>query len=1008
MSKLQDKPARDPARAASPANHATVFASAGSGKTWLLISRIIRLLLADVRPDRILAITFTRKAAAEMQLRLTERLRDWVEIPDGELGRELRNIGAGARTDTVRAARRLYERLLFSERPVRTTTFHAFCQDILRRFPLEAGVPAAFDVTEHARELQAQAWSALSNEATRQPDGELAATMQTLLDHCGGLFNTQTALDDFLAHRSDWWAFTQSQPEPIEYASDKLLQQLDTSPARKPIESLFDDLNVARMRQFCVYLGKHATPTTSAHAEQLAGACDAAVRDRSAFNKVREVFLTEKNEPRARGPTATQRASMGAAGEQEFLTLHRTLSAAVLETFDQLARQDTWERSRAWYFAGAHYLSRYQAIKRARRQLDFSDLEWRACELLNDSRNAQWMQYKLDQRIDHFLIDEFQDTNPTQWRLLLPLLTALTGQTQDATRPRSVFLVGDDKQSIYGFRRANPELQRVAADWLHRELQARTYPLTKSWRSSPAIIAFVNCLFSTHAQAAFAQSFEPHQAHHETLWGRVELLPLSQAQADAPDAQGPGLQLRNPLTQPRAENDDTAHYQEGRQIAARIQKLLAEGTVVETPQGARPVRFEDIIILRRSRTHIEQLERALREAEIPYIGADQGTLLDNLEIRDLVALLETLVTPYNNMALAQILKSPLFGAGDDDLVALAQHKPGNWKERLERLAPTLPDEHALSRAHKLLTQWRAMAGKIPVHDLLDRVFAEIDVIGRYQAAAKPWRRQQVKVNLTEFLDVALEVDSGRYPSLVHFIDRLHAYRSYGREAPDAPPSREESRVRIMTIHAAKGLEAPVVFLAASTAVSSHSGAHRALVRWPAESTRPESMLLLGRRASLDGVSRIFVEENELKEQRESLNLLYVALTRARQVLIISGCELTQEREDLSWYGLAELTMATVGKSDDDNVRFLEHGQSGLPIPASMDASEPVAIDSRLRRRVEIGNDARYMTPSRQTEAGAITGSCEPDARLRGLAIHRMLELLCRGQCNDTAMLNRIA
>jgi ATP-dependent helicase/nuclease subunit A len=655
-----------------------------------------------------------------------------------------------------------------------------------------------------------------------------------------------------------------------------------------------------------------------------------------------------------------------------------------------LARLATRRRTLAWYWAGQAYLGHYQRIKRQRRVLDFADLEWRAYQLLNRPDHAEWVQYKLDQNIDHFLIDEFQDTNPTQWRLLLPLFEELAAGASE--RGRSVFLVGDVKQSIYGFRRARPELQPIASRWLEERLGARRFPLDVSWRSPPAIIDFVNRVFEDGPLAEQLQGFHPHVAQRRGLWGRVEVLPRVAAGEAAPHGDGAGL--RNPLHAPRAGDPAPPHYGEGRLIAARIKGLIAGHTVVGEAQQAHPLGYDDIIILVRDRNHVRHIERALREAGIPYLGTEQGTLLQHLEVQDMVALLECLITPFDDLTLAQLLRSPLFGAQEQDLVLLAQRDGRSWWERLRALAPALPQDHALGRARALLQDWAGLAGRIPVHDLLDRIYGQIDVLGRYEQASHPAQRAQVRANLVRFLELALEVDSGRYPSLVHFINRLRSLRAQGRDAPDSPPAPgREARVRIMTIHAAKGLEAPVVLLADCTGSDHRARAHRTLIDWPASEPRPRLMLLSGLRAEVDDSIRSLQEQAHAAALHEEANLLYVALTRAQQLLVISASGADTGSD---WYSLIRSRTEAMGRSAQDGTWSMEYGAppSAPKPPAPGDGDrDGLEIDARLSQPLKLSPAQISIAPSHTMGPGGMVHSSDDAALLRGTAIHRFLERL---------------
>ncbi len=983
-----------PLNAADPRRSAAVLASAGTGKTWLLVTRLIRLLLDGARPDGLLAVTFTRKAAAEMQLRLLQRLRELAECDSTTLDATLTGIGAPADQDTRARAQRLYEELLYSASPLRITTFHAFCQELLRRFPLEADVPAGFEVLESSGILIETAWDSLFAEATLQPDAALAHSLDILFERCGSLHNTRIALLEFLGHRSDWWAFCPEGEDAARFTSGYLDQAYAIDPARDYAGEFLDRQTHADFHDFAVLLATHHTSTNSQHAAIIHQALNLDLPAVERITLLRTALLRTDGEPRARKASGVQEKSLGSAGQVRFLELHEELCVRLMDLEDRLRRVVNHTLTQAWIMAGLRLLEHFQQLKLERRQLDFSDLEWKAYCLLTQAGNAHWVQFKLDQRIDHLLIDEFQDTNPTQWRLLLPLLEEIVAGGNE--RARSLFLVGDAKQSIYRFRRADARLLEHAAQWLQQQNGADLYDLDKSRRSAPAIMTCVNAVFGSGILHERLAHFHPHATYLDDSWGRVEILPPP----ESPVAVAPRTGLRDPLRTPRPEPGDSTHDLEAQHITMRIQELIAQGIGVPDEQGMRALGYQDIIILLRRRTHAESYERALRNAGIPYLGAARGALLASLEIRDLVALLNILIVPYDDLALAQVLRSPLFAASDEDLMQLA-HDDGPWNDRLARLGPTLPPAASLARAARLLVRWRELAGRLPVHDLLDRIYSEGNLPARYVAAFPVALHPRVRANLTRFIELALEVDSGRYPSLAHFLARVRELRASTQDAPDAAPPPGGARVRLMTIHAAKGLEAQVVILADTGPVRSRNKAYQALVDWPAATDRPQHFLLTGGKDTLDTFSRQRLAEQQLAEQREEANLLYVALTRAKRVLIISSASADED----SWYNLIKAPLGTAGAvTTADGSVLLESGSSTAAPAVASPAVTATVIDPRMRQTLATVREDDEIAPSHST-GESDTAAFEEDGLLRGRAIHRLLELLCqRPDAKDGRML----
>ncbi len=971
----------DPLLAADPRRNAVVKASAGVGKTYLLVTRLIRLLLAGARPEGILAITFTRKAASEMQNRLSERLLELARADDEELEQALRHIGLSNEAGIRQRARQLYEDLLRAEHGVRTTTFHAFCQDILRRFPLEADVPPGFELMEKTGALRREAWDALYNQAAQQPDEEPARSLESLLEYCNGLHNLHQALDSFLDHRSDWWAYQCHGGGPAQSAAERLQNQLNIDENRDPVDE-FVQAHQGTITEFSRLLGQHGASNYQKAARALADAL-AQGEPGTLFQACQQALLTQAGKERLYKPSKALAKSLGGeAMVEKFFKLREQLLAALQDTLELLAKQHTLRLNRAWYRAGQALLDHFQRLKREQRLLDFTDLEWKAYQLLAQGDNAHWVQYKLDQRIDHLLVDEFQDTNPTQWRLLLPLLEEMV---QHDDRQRSVFLVGDEKQSIYGFRRADPALFDQAGNWLRHHLGADDYPMDKSRRSASAVIEAVNQTFGQGPLAAWLGDFQAHGTYQASLPGRVELLPIVEASETSSKAPNPE-QLRNPLQTPRAEQEPPPAYLEGRLVAGKIRHLLAQPMAVGEGDQARPITPGDIMILLRARTQVQHFERALREAGIPYQGMDKGTLLESPEVQDIIALLDVLTMPFNDLALAQVLRSPVFMCSDDDLLRLAQNtdKQHNWLQALERLAPQLPADDSLRQAWQRLQAWRELAERLPVHDLLDAIYHQGQVMARYQAAYPPHLRQRAQGNLERLLELALAIDSGRYPSMGRFLAALGELRQHSDEAPDeAHSGTAGQQVRLMTIHAAKGLEAPVVFLAATGAVPKPRSSYQTLVRWPSDQARPSHFLLTSDQP--DALSRELLAERRQREQRESANLLYVAMTRARQRLYISA---SGECDEHSWY--QQLRQHWPRDANDQPLVLHSAGSAkpvrqapGTPPDAPGDYPETLAPPEAAPASPapsQLGDDPEYS---------------DLNARLRGQLIHRLLELRTR-------------
>ncbi len=1019
--------------ACDPSLNATVSASAGSGKTWLLITRIVRLLIDGSEPGNIIALTFTRKAAGEMLIRLNQRLFEMATAEDEELDEILKLIDCESNDNSKSIARSLYEKLIHNPYPIRIQTFHSFCQDILSRFPLEADIPPGFDLLEDASLLERQAWQALFSQAAKQlknRSSDLSDALDTIMQACNGPDNTHTALHSFLSHRSDWWAYTAHTQKPIDFACRELTQSLRLDQeCNEPATQFFNANNKEKLLIFSNLLRKIKNKTSEKHAENINGVLNQLDHNETdlklAFSQIRPAFIKKDGEILIQGRqyNPTLEKKLGEEKAKLFISLHTEIASAIQQVSEQLKRLFTLKINKAWYFAGHQYVEIFQQLKRDMRLLDFTDLEWKCYQLLQHADNAHWVQYKIDQRIDHLLIDEFQDTNPTQWNLLSPILEEIAANPEQ--RPRSVFLVGDEKQSIYSFRRANPALQAQASEWLAANLNAHATPLDFSRRSSSAIIHCVNQIFEQDEIKSIMTGYITHDTYLNTLPGQVHLYDLfkndeeesDEIKSDADDT----VYFRNPLKQPRELSVKTLRHKEAENIAKQILRLKNTPEFITENTVIRPVKFGDILILMRNRTHIGIYEETLKQYGIPFIGNKKGGLLDNLEIQDLSYLLNTLVAPYNNLALAQVLKSPIFSACDDDLIQLAQHGSTHWYERLLDLASATETKLLLSkplqRAARLLPHWQKIAEQLPVHDCLDKIFSEGNIINRYIAANRAENKQKVAANCQRFLELSLETDSGRYPSITRFLQRLSHLENHSDSPPEEPlPRSDESRVRIMTIHGSKGLEAPVVFLVDGNSTSNNKNAYASIVRWPAEKNRPKNFQLQLGKEQTDEVTQHLQQEKLAEQAREELNLLYVALTRAREQLHISGIESSRKQKN-SWYQIINdgLDSITTSETDADNVNYKAYrhlaydDNNDIPIKNDSPENTDFVIDERLLKPVrQLPASPFIVAPSSQTDETASLDDVETDlihtdtasinsqhlARWRGIMVHRAIELLC--------------
>ena len=944
--------------ALDPRRSIVVEACAGSGKTWLLVSRIVRLLLDGAQPSQILAITFTRKAAQEMRARLQEWLRDLAMKDEVYVRGFLAERGLPDLSDEqLQRARDLYATVLLAQPGITISTFHGWFMQVMQRAPLNADVMQGMTLLERPASEQEEAWEEMLEQMRKQPDSVEARYMQWLFGECG-LHNTRKLLFNYLGKRAEWWAYVQGQENVLAFALDNLRNDLEVDMEFDPISDWgmcgnSEEVFFAFVRQ----LAAEGTDTQRGKAGDLELVWTENNPEKR-YKAVYPLLHTQADKPRSFIPTKKQNA-------EAFLLTRDALFDGLQEVRDTLAEQQAYRLNEAVLHCGVTFLERYQSLKAQKQQMDFSDLEWQLCRLLQNSEHAETMQYKLDSRYRHVLLDEFQDTNPLQWQILRAWFDAAVAVDTQPT----VFIVGDPKQSIYRFRRADARLFGVARDYLKENFAAHELRNNHTWRNAPAVLNAVNAVFAGHPEGFV--DFEPHTAEHTGLPGRVLVLPLAVAEQKQKEAEAENapLVLRDPLTTKREEAEEGARHKEAEQFAGLLQSIANAWPVSEQGKERRAT-YGDIMVLVRGRTHLAVYEEALRAKHIPFISSRRGGLLDSLEAEDLQALLMFLITPFADLALAQVLRSPIFACSDNDLMKIAgMRQESNGKEQGEnRIAPESwwyrmqnmeTSSAALQRARELLKNWLALADKLPVHDLLDRVYFEGDLLARYAAVLPPEMRAKVVANLHAFMEIALSVDAGRYPSLPRFLQELHELRGSSDDAPDEGKlGSVGNAVRIYTVHEAKGLEAPIVWLLDANAEGKHREGSDVLLDWPTHELRPLHFSLYADQASR-GKRRVpLFEQDAAQQAREEMNLLYVAMTRAQQALIVSGCSKGEQREQgktsPSWYG--RIAAVASGQS---------HPVHHELTAASADQAGVVSTPATLPGIIPTGKRAARITPEQQ-------------------------------------------
>ena len=881
-------------RAADPRASAWVSANAGAGKTYVLSRRVVRLLLDDVQPSRILALTFTKAAAANMATRVFDILGKWVTLDDAALASEIAEIeGAPPDAKRLELARKLFARAVETPGGLKIQTIHAFCERLLHLFPFEANVSASFEVLDDAGcdELLGEARHALLQEAMLHPGTREAAALQAV-EQAAGEAGFATVLRAALAHRRALLAIGSGDEGLARYRGD-LAAALGVGPGETVGEIATaiatGGIPPAEWARLAEILQSDGKTTEQKHATALREAL-AALTDEDRAAAYTRVFRTGDDEPRADSYLT-----------KGFRTAHPDLSARmdgersrIGDLIERRKAIEAVDRSTALMTLAASVVVRYETAKGTRGALDFDDLVARTARLLARS-DAAWVLYKLDQGIDHILVDEAQDTSEAQW----DILRRLTGEFVSGRRTdkqRTIFAVGDSKQSIFSFQGADPKafedarrffadayatLKRAEpdADWAFNDEK-----LTLSFRSAGAVLDGVDKVFA----------LEPHYrglSFGDTAVGTVH-------ETARPEA--PGLVELWPPAEPAPARDDDAwarpldepdEASPPVRLARRIAETIDRWRTTGDSFGHR-IPPGDVLILVRSRNaFFEAMIRALKQRRVPVAGADRLTLTAHIAVMDLLALGRSCLLPDDDLTLATVLRSPLVGLDEEALFELAAGRSGSLSRALARKAPESP---RWQQVQDQVERWRATARATGPFTFYARVLGPDGgrkaLLGRLGAEAGD--------AVDEFLRIALDHEQHNAPSLSTFLDTMQDADLMVKR--DMEGARDE--VRVMTVHGAKGLEAPVVFLADTCSVPRNDAP---LLLMP-DTGLP--VWLRGKARDPERLRALRTAE-EARIRAEYHRLLYVAMTRAKDRLIIGGFYGSKGRGQSCWYDMVETALA---------------------------------------------------------------------------------------------------
>lgn len=981
------------AQASDPLAHASLSASAGTGKTQVLTARVLRLLLKGARPESILCLTFTKAAAAEMSNRIGARLAAWVRLKDSELGTDLLHLGESNDPKTRQRARQLFAKVLDCPGGLKIQTIHSFAQSLLAAFPAEAGITPGFQPIEGRaeQELVRRTLADLMADAEAGGDGQLILDVQSLSRRLG----ERDAVEYLRACARRPQALAALGPrETIEPAIRRLMDLPGESVEQYIANHCGDDrFDCDLLRAVADANRRWGAQTGVGHANIIDEWLQLTPIERAAsLSRLRKVVLTDRD---------TIRVTAGLTKAEPHYQSHAGRLAVLIG--DLLRVQNGARLAHdiaAGLRAGQAFAGAYARAKRAIGVADFDDLiEWTR-RLLARPGMGEWVRFKLDRQVDHVLVDEAQDTNAAQWEIIEHLVDEFfSGSSESGGRNRTLFMVGDLKQAIYGFQGTDPRrfqearerFKRRAAtlsngadlfSYQQRTREFRDLSIAASFRSAQPVLDVVDATIGTVGPEAMALSGAPplHRAHDQARPGLVELwqpFAIEPSPDESDEGEERWVALRD--------------RQYAQVLAERIERMIEEAPVLAST--GRPISPGDILVLVRSRGELASLIVArLFTAGVPVAGVDRLHLHEPLAVQDLLAAVKFAVQPNDDLSLACLLVSPLIGWDQDRLRDLAYGRKGSlWRELRNRAGE-------FREAHEALSELLRIADFATPSRFIQTILS-----GPMNGRRKLYGRLGLAARdaIDELINSVLEFERSEISSL----DRFLSWFSRGTVDVQRDPGQPANQVRVMTVHGAKGLEAGVVILADATADPARLGRLPLTLDIEVGQAGLAPLLRPKKDERCPPFEHVILEE-EKRDLQEHLRLLYVALTRAADRLVVAGV-LPKPRKDgsdprpaNSWHVIVERAMVDMGAEVGENHVLLRHGSPGNA--AAKQLRERVELlpakvpDWALRAAPPESRPPRPLAPSAiavDDERASTPGPAMRAAAQRGIWIHQLLERL---------------
>ena len=778
-----------------------VTASAGTGKTWFIIAKILRMLLDGVSPEKITAITFTRKASVEMRERLNEKMELWSQLTDEDIKRELNDIGINENIGThSKNAKKLFINNQLNIKDIRISTFDAFFMEILSQFHLDTEIAKKIETNTNinSKLIAQEVEDKIFSNSYLESNEDLQKNIDFLVGQIGSFHSIKESINGIIDKKSYYLEIYKNifdkaknidnKDKKINDYKKNFIEKITTVIKENNLEKIFSELNCSLSSCSLNYDEK--------------------------IKLIINSFLTN---------TRTPRKNI----ENKIIKEKLSIEIFTNEIFEYEVKIFN-EIQNSWKILVKKFFEEYQDILSKENLYDFSDKTWLCYKKLSEIDDDDWILYKISNSINHILIDEFQDTNYIQWQIIKIILNSM----RDMADSSSVTIVGDPKQSIYGFRGSEPKLFELCKKFTNSNFNSEDIFLSESRRSSKDIVKFVNKVFPENKD--FFTKIDNK--------GTVDISELNLEDYNKPSI----LQLVT---------------EESYKISKQIHNILSNYSV----------NYKDIIILVRNKTHSKVMEEILIKESIPVTSSFRKSILENPEINDLYLLLKYLILGEKNInELYSLLISPIFNYTIEELNTCDVNK----YNKLENFIYI----HKLGAA---LPEWKKIVGLVPIHDLLNKIYYDIDIINIYYTNNEI-RNSEINNNFLNFLNLALRTSNGRYITPFQFLHKIEKMRDFVESNESAPLDC----VRILTIHSAKGLEAEAIILAQT--YRSGGGKYDKILPVFSKDLSCKDLLYKPKIFKNNLIIDRYFKDSNTKDLSEDRNLLYVACTRAKQILIING------------------------------------------------------------------------------------------------------------------------